>query len=272
MLQGLFENKNIVKILIFIFVNEKCYGTQIQSFLKITLTSIRKNLQRLEKDKILISCYEGKLRLYELNPTYPLRSELEALLKKSYDLLSCEEKKTYCFIDKSRISCQERIQRDVKEELLLFWEQLKKVNYLSFSAKSKRNGTKSTQIGKANVQIFSSSPSILVFQEKGYWLKDQMPDMAFNNSFRWTLDLKEGVVTLEHLRYGPSRPVFLFQLAPKEPYVLEAVDAHLCAEDTYLGIIVWNKELIDFHWRVVGPLKNDELVYRYSFISSFSSN
>ncbi len=232
MLQGLFGSKSAAKILLFLFVNEKCYGSQIQTLLQTALTPIQKSLQRLESDGILTSHYEGKLRIYNLNPTYPLRNELEMLLKKAYGLLSSQEKKLYCFIHKPRLSFQEEIlrNRDKRRELLSFWGQLAKVNELSFSTKSRQGEAQITKIGQAKVIVSDPSPSVFIFQEKGHWFQDQIPETAFNNSFRWTLDTSSSLITLEHLRYGSSHPVFLFHLTPTEPFMLEAVDAHLCAE------------------------------------------
>ncbi len=265
MLKGLFGNQNVARILLFLFVNEKCYGTQIQSLLGVPLTPVQKALLRLEKDGVLHSHYEGKTRVYLFNPSYPFRSELEALLKKAYTLLPAQEKKQYCFIHKPRISPKEegKRNRDRREELLAFWEKLQNVRVLSFSTKSRQGEEISTKIGKAEVVVSSANERNLIFQEKGYWLVDHFPDTAFNNSFRWTLDMNASLITLEHLRYGPAHPVFLFNLAPTKRWILESVDAHLCGEDTYLGNIIWNRDQIKFHWRIIGPRKNDELIYQY---------
>ncbi len=266
MLDGLIGSKSAAKILLFLFVNEKCYGSQIQMLLQTALTPIQKALKKLETEGIITSHYEGKLHIYQINATYPLRIELEQLLKKAYSLLSSQEKKLYCFIHKPRLSFQEEILRhqNKKLELLKFWDHLIKINQLSFSAKSREGESHMIKNGKAEVLILMPSPSICIFQEKGFWLQDQTPETAFNNSFRWTLDTTASLITLEHLRYGLTHPVFLFHLTPTKPFMLEAVDAHLCAADTYLGSILWNATHIDFHWRIIGPLKNDELMYHYT--------
>ena len=72
MLEGLCGNKNIQKVLLFLFVNNKCYGTQLQRLLKTPLTSLQNALARLEKGRVVISYCEGKTKLYQLNPAYPL--------------------------------------------------------------------------------------------------------------------------------------------------------------------------------------------------------
>jgi hypothetical protein len=263
MMHGLFGNQNIERILLFLFVNEKCYPSQIHSLLHVPLTPIQKALLRLEKENIVTSHYEGKVRIFRLNPYYPLHSELEMLLKKAYTLLPPQEKKRYCFIHKPRLLFKEEIDRERsrKEGLLDFWGRLNKVEHLSFSAKSRQNNERDFKRGKADVQTSLSGPSGLIFNERGHWIQDQA---AFSNSFRWTLDLNASLITLEHLRYGLEHPVFLFHLTHTQPYILESVDAHLCGEDTYLGNIIWDHAKIEFHWRIIGTYKNDHLIYRYT--------
>jgi hypothetical protein len=265
MLKAVFGNQNVGRILLFLFVNEKCYASQIQSLLQVPLTPIQKALIRLEKEELIYSHCEGKTRIYQFNPSHPLRFELEALLKKAYTLLPSQEKKRYCFIHKPKLRFKEegeRVRRQ-KNILLLFWEQLAKVKHLTLSAKSKGAHEQSTKMGKAEVVITSPSASSLVFQEKGHWLLEQLPSSAFTNSFRWTLDVNASLITLEHLRYGPTHPVFLFHFTPFGPHMLETVDAHLCNQDTYLGNIAWDHKRIEFRWRIIGPNKNDELTYYY---------
>ncbi|MBX9924359.1 MAG: winged helix-turn-helix domain-containing protein [Rhabdochlamydiaceae bacterium] len=265
MLKGLFGNQNIERILLFLFVNEKTYASQIHSLLQVPLTPLQMALSRLEKEGILLSSCEQKIRIYQFHPAFPLRQELEILLKKAYELLPPQEKRRYCFFHKPReVFPKELDLESIKtKELILFWERLHHVKQLSFSTRSKILGKQETKNGLANVTVKKSSNTI-IFQEKGYWICNTLPEHTFSNCFRWTLDKYNGYVSLEHLRYGIDHPVFLFHLTPTRPFVLEPVDAHLCREDMYLGNILWNSKQIDFHWRVIGPSKNDYLEYRYT--------
>lgn len=265
MLEGLFGNRNVVRALLFLFVNERVYGAQLQSLFQIPLTPIQNALMRLEKEGVLKSHYEGKTRIFQWNPTYPLREELEALLKKVYTLLPSNDKKRYCFIHKPRLLAKEEAKRDRgrTEELEMFWQVLSKMRHLSFSAKLRKGEERIVRLGKAAVEVLAPASSSLIFQEKGHWFLGNIPHTLFSNMFRWTLDLSSSLITLEHLRYGFSNPVFLFHLTSTQPGHLESVDAHLCGDDTYLGSVVWNREGIHFYWRIIGPHKNEELDYRY---------
>lgn len=153
-------------------------------------------------------------------------------------------------------------ERNGRKEIAGLWERLSKSQTLVFSAKTRQGEQKKVQSGKAEVSVIQA-PSTLIYQEKGYWLNDDLPGTVFTNAFRWSLDQSQSLISLEHLRYGLNRPVFLFHLAPVRAGIFESVDSHLCLEDTYLGSLIWNEKSIHFHWRIIGPRKNDELIYRY---------
>ena len=53
MLEVLCGNKNVQRILVFLFVNGKCYGTQLHRSLGTPLTPLQKALNRLEKDGLI---------------------------------------------------------------------------------------------------------------------------------------------------------------------------------------------------------------------------
>ncbi len=263
MLDVICGNKNVTKILIFLFVNGKCYGTQLHRSFKTSLTPIQKALDRLEKGGVITSYYEGKTRLYQFNPSYPLLSELEQLLKKAYTLLAAHEKKQ-CYLIKEDLA-QAAINYNKNHTLLTLWEKLKKVTKLVFHAKTKsKNEQGWNGKGYGEVILTRQGPDILVFHEKGSWQDKQGTEVSFSNTFRWTLDRSKGVISLEHLRHGADRPVFLFYLTPSGKQCLSSVDSHLCEEDSYFGQIYYDSNGLHLCWRVIGPKKNEELDYYYS--------
>ena len=264
MLDALCGNKNVKRILIFLFVNNKGYGTQLHRCLGVPLTPLQKALTRLEKGGVIASHYEGKTKLYQFNQTYPLIEELQQLLKKAYTLLPAQEKKNYYLIKETpehfSLSPLESIQ-----VLLSFWDKLQKVSHLTFKAKTnskEENGWNGQ--GKGEVVITKEAPNILIFQEKGVWNGKPGTELNFSNSFRWTLDRTAGVISLEHLRRGITFPVFLFYLAPSGKNSLASVDSHLCEGDTYFGQIFFDHYGLRLSWRVIGPKKNEEIDYHYS--------
>lgn len=262
MLEALYGNQNIERILFFLFVNEKCYGAQIRQALGGSLTPIQKALLRLEKGGLIISHLEGRTRFYQFNPGFPLLTELEHLLKKAYTLLSAQEKKKYYVLKESSSTMNPKAKLQI---LLEFWEKLTSIKYLTVTTKSKlRKEQRWSDRGKGEVLVEKEGSNILIFKEKGKWENSIKGDIAFSNIFRWTFDRHTHSISLEHLRKGPDQPVFLLHLVPSNKRVLSSTDPHLCSEDAYLGHIHFDLHNIRLHWRVIGPNKNEEIDYYYS--------
>ncbi len=260
MLEVLCGNKNVQRILIYLFVNGKCYGTQLHRLLGTSLTPIQKALNRLERGGLILSYHEGKTKLYQFNPAYPLLNELEHLLKKAYTLLPAHKKKEFIKED------PKMVQQENKMAILLsFWEKLRGVTQLTFHAKTKAKEEKGWNgKGQGEVNMLKEGVNTLIFNEKGSWQPKQGGEVSFSNIFRWTLDKNAGVISLEHLRRGPEQPVFLFHLAPASKYTLSSVDSHFCEGDVYFGQIHLDRHSLRLNWRVIGPKKNEEIDYYYS--------
>lgn len=255
MLEVLCGNKNVQRILIFLFVNGKCYGTQLHRSLGAPLTPLQNALTRLENGGLITSYYEGKTRLYQFNPSYPLMSELEQLLKKAYTLLPAHHKKDYYVVKEYPNQPENKA-----KVLQAFWEKLMNVTQLTFHAKSKSKEEKGWNGKGEGEVVVTKEGNTLIFNEKGIWHEE----MDFSNIFRWTLDRDAGVISLEHLRRGKDRPVFLFHLAPNGKQSLSSVDSHLCGGDAYFGQIRFDSHTMRLNWRVIGPKKNEEIDYYYS--------
>ncbi len=264
MFELLFGTKNVQKVLLFLFVNGKCYGAQLQKLLKTPLTPIQKALLRLERGGVILSHYEGKTRVYQFNPAFPLLSELEQLLKKAYTLLPSQDKKSFCYV-KSNTRKKDLKQQESEHLLSTYWERLFLVKHLTFNArsKSKEEGRWNGR-GSGEVFIKKESDTVLFFQEKGTWITDTGREIDFSNTFRWTLDRKACLLSLEHLRRGVNHPVFLFHLAPAGDRTLRSVDSHLCEQDAYFGHISCDLHCLRLNWRVIGPKKNEEIDYYYT--------
>lgn len=85
MLEKLFGNVVIEKILFYLLVNEKGYATQLKRAFGIPLYSIQIALMRLERGGILVRQPYGKTQVYQFSPRYPFLKELKAFLQKVYD-------------------------------------------------------------------------------------------------------------------------------------------------------------------------------------------
>ncbi|MBN4066955.1 winged helix-turn-helix transcriptional regulator [Simkania negevensis] len=87
MLENLFGNPVIEKVLFYLLKNEKTYASQLYRTFETPLFSFQKALERLEKGGIIVSQKEGKTRLYFFNPRYPMLKALTLFLEKAYSFL-----------------------------------------------------------------------------------------------------------------------------------------------------------------------------------------
>ncbi len=261
MLDILFGSKNLSKILLFLFIHKSCYANQISRSLKTTLSPIQKALLRLQKGGIIESALQGKTRVYFFNQTYPLYQELIDLIQKAYIHLSPDEKKHY-FLSFYETGFEYQ-QADLA--LLDAWQMLQRIRSVSFSSYSRskiENGRNGNAVGE--VIVTKKGINQIIFSEKGIWHgMTGSGEMVFSNVFRWTLDRTVGALSLEHLRHGEERPVFLFHLRPSNKHIFLSENAHLCGSDAYFGRAVFSTFGFQLTWKILGPLKNEEIEYRY---------
>ncbi len=92
MLEKLFGNPVIEKILFYLLINEQSYASELKEVFDIPLYSIQMALARLEKGGIIVRQAKGKTQLYQFNPRYPVLNELKVFLKKAYSFLPEEYK------------------------------------------------------------------------------------------------------------------------------------------------------------------------------------
>jgi DNA-binding transcriptional ArsR family regulator len=91
MIEALFGSINKERVLIYLCVNGTGYARAIADFFETNLRNIQVQLDNLEAGGILVSRQEGRTRLYEFNPRWPLRDELLALVKRLLDFYPAEE-------------------------------------------------------------------------------------------------------------------------------------------------------------------------------------
>jgi len=95
MLELIFNNKTVEKILFFLMINQKCYGAELSQIFEEALSPFQKSLDRLESGGLLVSFLVGKTRIYQFNPRYPFLKELKQFLTKAYEFLPEDSKEKY---------------------------------------------------------------------------------------------------------------------------------------------------------------------------------
>jgi predicted transcriptional regulator len=83
LLSGLFGNETAEKILFYMENYEASYARKISKTFEISVSQVQRQLERFEREGILISRLIGKTRQYEFNPRYLFKNELRALLNKA---------------------------------------------------------------------------------------------------------------------------------------------------------------------------------------------
>jgi predicted transcriptional regulator len=95
MLEALLESPLKERILLFLLANDSSYPNEIARNFDFNLNAVQYQLKKLERAGVFYSQLRGRVRLYGINPRYPFRKELEALLQKTLDFLSVAEKDKY---------------------------------------------------------------------------------------------------------------------------------------------------------------------------------
>ena len=67
-------------VLLYVLTHGEAYPTEVAAALRRALVVVQNQLSRLEDGGVVVSRLRGKVRLYQLNPRYPFRKELETLL------------------------------------------------------------------------------------------------------------------------------------------------------------------------------------------------
>ncbi len=85
MLEYLFGNRSIEKVLFYLYVNEKCYAYLLKSTFDSPLFSFQRALERLERGGVIVAELEGKTRFINLIPAILFLKSSKSFLLKSID-------------------------------------------------------------------------------------------------------------------------------------------------------------------------------------------
>lgn len=102
MLEFLFLNKNVEKILIYLHLHGKANASELSKVFDSSLDPIQKTLRKLEEGGLLVSFLEGRTRVFQWNPRYPFLPEFQQLAKKAYAFLPEEIQFSYDLTKRKR--------------------------------------------------------------------------------------------------------------------------------------------------------------------------
>ncbi len=95
MLEPLFGNATVEKILFFLETYGKSYATGLAKLFEIPVNGIQQQLKRLEDGGVLVSLMVGRTRLYQFNPRYAFLKELGELIQRAIQFLPEKEIEKY---------------------------------------------------------------------------------------------------------------------------------------------------------------------------------
>ena len=96
MLEGILGNATAEKVLLYLEQYEEGYAQAIaNTFQRVALSQVQRQLVRLEAAGLLVSQLKGRTRLFTWNPRYAFLEETRALLRKALRSLPEAERKRY---------------------------------------------------------------------------------------------------------------------------------------------------------------------------------
>lgn len=83
MLEPLLGSSVRERVLVYLVCRGEGYAREMARFFETGLDPVQKQMVRLEQGGVVYSRLAGRTRLYALNPRYPFRAELVALLERA---------------------------------------------------------------------------------------------------------------------------------------------------------------------------------------------
>ena len=141
---------------------------------------------------------------------------------------------------------------------MTFWDRLAHVQALHFVARSSVS-TGWNGEGGGHVQVQHHGNDVLIFSEQGTWTPRDAASLSFRNVFRWTHKPTQHIICLEHLRFGPENPVYLFDLYQQEDRLWGTCSPHVCNQDTYEATVRIETNYLTMQWDDTRPGKTGNL-------------
>jgi len=79
-------------LLLYLLTHAEAYPRELAQVFGCALLSVQKQLAGLEQGGVVVSRLRGRVRLYQLNPRYPFRRELESLLLRALEFYPAGER------------------------------------------------------------------------------------------------------------------------------------------------------------------------------------
>jgi len=94
-LEPLFGSAVRERVLLFLLTRPESYPREMAATFRYSLGTVQGILAGLEDGGVVYSRLRGRTRLYSLNPRYPFRRELEALLRRVLEAMPDDERERF---------------------------------------------------------------------------------------------------------------------------------------------------------------------------------
>jgi len=95
MLEALFGSRIKEKALLYLYTNKEGYAREIAKKFGYALDPVQKQLAKLENNGVLAAVKKGRTNIFSINPRFPFKKELEAMLDKILYFMDDKEKEKY---------------------------------------------------------------------------------------------------------------------------------------------------------------------------------
>ncbi|QDT24775.1 hypothetical protein Enr10x_00660 [Gimesia panareensis] len=148
-------------------------------------------------------------------------------------------------------------------DLSALWKCLATIKSLTFTAQSFDSGSGWNGTGTGVVKVECINPQTMLFHESGQWSPPNGQVLRFTNVYRWSAFSEQKQLRLEHLRFGITNPVYLFDLQQTSDTQWDSIEPHVCSEDLYTATLSLKDETLHLDWTVKGATKNERISYVY---------
>ena len=83
MLEAVFGSEGAERVLLFLAARGQGYALEIANTFDMSVSNVQKHLVRMERDGLLVNNKVGRTRVYKINPRFPFKEEIEAMLSKA---------------------------------------------------------------------------------------------------------------------------------------------------------------------------------------------
>ncbi|OLO07169.1 hypothetical protein BTW08_14130 [Salinicola sp. MH3R3-1] len=115
--------------------------------------------------------------------------------------------------------------------------------------------------GEGSLDITQEDNHVRFFESGTFTVAGGSRSVPMRNVYRW--ELFDDRVRLFHERRGVEAAVLLFDLIAESDDTLVNAEVHQCSADAYSARLVLTPEGLDLEWRIVGPRKDERILYHY---------